>query len=274
MADPDESAAPPPPNPCVRALREAMRLFSQAVIDRAGGQPDGRVGVADLKAIQTYLTQRDSNVEAYLDSLMVECREWQRAALMNELRADTFNRVMVGLFEDRLTPRGEVRQDDPTRIPRQFLPAFFQWAHGVLGDEFVAHNEAACNHAKNRLIQEVGMSFDWAELERQTDVRRVRQETAYRLLTYFGRNFKSKVSAFIKKMNYNLTETDRSFGLGRDYLFNERRTRILLFAIIRAIDPVDMPPAERKVLARNLGEGKFPIIERIKIDVKTLDERM
>ncbi|SDH45517.1 hypothetical protein [Roseospirillum parvum] len=261
----------PPLNPCVRALREAMRLYAEAVLDRARAMPDGRVGAVDLLAIQAYLMRRDSNVEAYLDSLMVECREWQRAALMNELRGDTFHRLLVGLFEDRLTPRGELGRDDPERLPRQALPAFFQWAHGVLGAEFVTRQERACERAKGRLIEQAGMAFDWADLERQPEVVTILQETAYRLITHFGRNFRGKVATFITKMNYNLTETDRSFGLGRGYLINERRTRLLLSALIRPIDPEAMGPEARQTLARNLGEGKLAIIQRLKAEVASLD---
>jgi hypothetical protein len=94
-----------------------------------------------------------------------------------------------------------------------------------------------------------------------------------RFVIYFREDFEKKKKWIIKALNYNASDSDLRGGLAGSYLFNEGKLKILLLAMIRRIDAGMMTASERAALVKNIGEERIKTVERVKMDVKLLDDK-
>ncbi len=266
MAKPDTSY-----RPTVDAL---LNLFFNAVREKfahAGAQGLSR---EEVDAIFTYFSEGSPELDSYYRALFENYDRIKAQTMMNSMRADEFNRLLVQSFEDYLVDRGAPKDGKapPDRIPREVLPALFHATKQILGSEFVETSSKTCRDIRRILEQRDGPAFSWESFYSDGKVLQVQQRALSRFVVYFREDLEGKKRWIVKALNYNAGGEIKG-GVASSYLFTEGRLKILLLAMIRRVDAATMNAEKRAELARNIGEERIKTIERVKMDVKLLDDR-
>lgn len=247
-------------------------LFARAVVDRAKEQGKDHVSLDDVEKIYNYFSEGNPAIDSYFEQLIETCREHHQSLFINRMRRDDLNRVVVALFEEVLTDRANMFDRSPDRIPRQTLPAFLTWLRDTLGAEYIALNQQKLQIARERVERAKGEAFDWRDYLQEPDVIAIQADAAVRILAPFQRRFEQSVSAFIKKMNYNLAAEALSEGLGSDYLFNRKRCKAMLLSIISKIDVDEVSKTRAGHLRELFDAARRERIALLKMEVKTMSE--
>lgn len=265
-----------PEAPFYRATVDALfRLFFDAVMEKFHLEGDHLLTRADVEAVADYFRGGNPEFEEFCHRLFAEYDRLSTGQTLNQMRLDEFRRLVVESFEDRLEPRERDRRarTPVDRIPREVLPALFHLLRQILGAEFIERAEGTCRAARQAIEDRDGPAFAWSVYYGDPEVVRVQQQTLARFLLYFRDDFETRKKSVIKALNYNRGDADIRGGLSGSYLFTEGRLKVMLLAMIRRVDAEAMAEAERAVLLRNIGEERAKTVERVKMEVKLLDER-
>ncbi len=259
-------------SPTVQAL---FRLFSNAVMEKFNASDQQTITRSEVEAIISYFSDGSPELDMYYQQLFRSYDELNSAMHMNAMRTDEFNRLVVSSFEDMLNDRTAPKgtKVPPNRIPREVLPAFFHALRQILGEEFIEKSQAECNQMRKIIENRDGPAFKWESFYSDPLIVRVRQRSLARFVIYFRENMDRKKKWFIKALNYNVGDADISGGLASSYLFTEGKMKIMLLAMIRYVDHNAMKPEDQQVLQKNIGDQRIKTIERVRMDVKLLDDR-
>lgn len=261
--------------PTFRATVEALtNLHFNALREKfARGRAEGLTH-AEVEAIFTYFKDGSPELDAYYRALFDSYDRIKAQSMMNSMRTDEFNRLLVESFEDYLVDRAAPKdgKPPPDRVPREVLPALFHASKQILGSEFVETSAKSCRDIRRILEQRDGPAFSWDTFYADPKILQVQQRAIARIVVYFREDFETKKKWIVKALNYN-AEGSIKGGIASSYLFNEGRLKILLMAMIRSVDAGIMNAEARAVLVRNIGEARVKTIERVKMDVKLLDDK-
>jgi len=266
----------PPKEAPYRATIDALfQLFSNALLEKFTRSGDARLSREETEAIIAYFREGSPELDAYYAQLFGVYDRVNAAAAMNRMRADELNRLIVESFEDYLVDRSAPKEAKapPDRIPREVLPAFFHAMRQVLGSEFLEKSASACREVRRVIQTRDGEAFSWHDFFADAAIRRVQQRAISRFVVYFREDFEKKKTWIVKALNYNASGGDIRGGVASSYLFNEGRLKILLMAMIRRVDAAAMDAAARAELVKNIGEERIKTVERVKMDVKLLDDK-
>jgi hypothetical protein len=257
--------------PTVEAL---FKLFSNALLEKFNQPGHDSLHRDEVEAILAYFQAGSPELEAYYERLFGAYDRLNSALAMNRMRSDEFNRLIVESFEDRLSDRaapkdGKIPAD---RIPRETLPAMFHVMRQVLGAEFIEKSATTCREVRHAIQDRDGPAFSWEAFFLDPMMIQVQQRTLARFIVYFREDFEKKKKWMVRALNYNASDADLRGGLASSYLFAEGKLKLLLYAMIRRVDAGAMTAADRAVLAKNIGEERIKTIERVKMDVKLLDD--
>lgn len=258
--------------PTVDAL---FKLFSNALLEKFNQPGHDSLRRDEVEAILAYFQAGSPELEAYYERLFGAYDRLNSAMAMNRMRSDEFNRLIVESFEDRLTERaapkdGKIPLD---RIPRESLPAMFYVMRQILGAEFIEKSATTCREVRHLVQDRDGPAFSWEVFFQDAAMIKVQQRAIARFVIYFREDFEKKKKWMIKALNYNASDADLRGGLASSYLFNEGKLKILLLAMIRRVDAGMMTATERATLVKNIGEERIKTVERVKMDVKLLDDK-
>ncbi len=257
--------------PTVEAL---FKLFSNALLEKFNQPGHSSISRDEVEAILAYFQAGSPELDAYYERLFGAYDRLNSALAMNRMRSDEFNRLIVESFEDRLTDRAAPKDGKiPTdRIPRETLPAMFHVLRQILGAEFTEKSATICREARHAIQERDGPAFSWEVFFLDPAMVQVQQRAIARFIVYFREDFEKKKKWLVRSLNYNASESDLRGGLASSYLFTEGKLKILLYAMIRRVDAGSMTAAERAILVKNIGEERIKTIERVKMDVKLLDD--
>ncbi len=261
----------PPYRATVGAL---MNLFFNATREKfaqAGAQGLTR---DEVEAIATYFTDGSPELDAYYQRLFAQYDRVNAAMTMNRMRNDEFNRLIVESFEDYLIERTAPKDAKvpPDRLPREILPALFHATRQILGAEFFEKSAKTCRDIRRILEERDGPAFSWDSFFDDEKVIQVQQRALARIVVYFRNDFPEKKKWIVKALNYN-SGSDIKGGIASSYLFTEGRLKILLLAMIRRVDASLVSGVALEKLTKNIGEERIKTIERVKMDVKLLDDK-
>jgi len=266
----------PPKEAPYRVTVDALfQLFSNALLEKFSRMPDATLSREEIAAIVTYFRDGSPELDAYYAQLFSAYDRVNAAMAMNRMRSDEFNRLIVESFEDYLVDRSAPKgaKPPPDRIPREILPAFFHAMRQVLGGEFLEKSAATCREVRRVIQARDGEAFSWDSFFADPAIRRVQQRSISRFVVYFREDFEKKKTWIVKALNYNSSGGDIRGGVASSYLFNEGRLKIMLMAMIRRIDPADMDADGKAELVKNIGDERIKTVERVKMDVKLLDDK-
>lgn len=256
-------------------VQALFRLFSNAVMEKFNKSGQDALSRDEVEAIITYFRDGSPELEMYYRQLFRSYDEVQAAIHMNTMRTDEFNRLIVASFEDALTdravPKGTKVPHD--RIPREVLPAFFHALRQILGEEFVEKCQKECHDVRNIIENRDGSAFKWETFFEDPLIIRVQQRALARFVIYFREQMDRKKKWIVKALNYNVGDGDISGGLASSYLFTEGKLKIMLLAMIRYVDHNAMKPDQQAVLQKNIGDKRIKTIERVRMDVKLLEDK-
>lgn len=261
--------------PSFRATVEAlMNLYFNALREKFAAAPASGLTRAEVDAIYDYFKDGSPELDSYYRALFETYDRIKAQSMMNSMRTDEFNRLLVESFEDYLVDRAAPKDGKapPDRIPREVLPALFHATRQILGSEFVETSAKACRDIRRILEQRDGPAFSWDTFYSDPKVLQVQQRAIARVVVYFREDFEGKKKWIVKALNYNAGGSIKG-GVASSYLFTEGRLKILLLAMIRRVDAGAMNVEARAVLARNVGEERIKTVERVKMDVKILDDK-
>lgn len=261
--------------PTYRATVDAlMALFFNAVREKFSGAAAQGLTRDDVDAIATYFADGSPELDAYYRHLFSNYDRLNAAMTMNRMRNDEFNRLIVESFEDYLVDRAAPKdaKAPPDRLPREILPALFHASRQILGEEFVEKSAKTCRDIRRILEERDGPAFSWDSFFGDAKVAQVQQRAIARIVVYFRTDFEAKKKWMVKTLNYN-SGTEIKGGIASSYLFNEGRLKILLMAMIRRVDASVMSAEARAQLVANIGDERVKTIERVKMDVKLLDDK-
>jgi len=255
-------------------VQALFRLFSNAVMEKFNTSAEGKLTKAEVEAIFQYFNDGSPELDMYYQQLFRKYDELNSAMHMNRMRSDVFNRLIVNSFEDQLTDRSAPKgaKAPPNRIPREILPAFFNALRQILGEEFIEKSEAECISVRRIIEERDGPAFKWETFYADPLIVRIQQRALARFVIYFRENLDRKKKWFVKALNYNVGDGDIKGGLASSYLFNEGKLKIMLLAMIRYVDNNSLTPEEQAVLLKNIGDKRIKTIERVRMDVKLLDD--
>lgn len=262
--------------PPYRATVEALfRLFSNAVLAKFNQPGHDSLSRDEVEAIVAYFRDGSPELESYFAMLFDSYDRKNAAMAMNRMRSDEFNRLVVASFEDYLVDRAAPKnaKTPPDRIPREVLPALFFAMRQVLGPEFSDKSATICHQVRTIIQERDGLAFSWDSFYADPAVLQVQQRAIARFVVYFREDFEKKKKWIIKSLNYNVADADIRGGLASSYLFSEGKLKIMLFAMIRCVDASLMNETQRAILVKNIGEERIKTIERVKMDVKLLDDK-
>lgn len=261
--------------PNFRATVDAlMSLYFNALREKFAQAPAGGLSRAEVEAIYAYFRDGSPELDSYYRTLFDSYDRIKAQSMMNSMRTDEFNRLLVESFEDYLVDRTAPKdgKPPPDRVPREVLPALFHASKQVLGSEFVETSAKTCRDIRRILEQRDGPAFSWNTFYADPKIVQVQQRAIARFVVYFREDFEAKKKWIVKALNYN-AEGSIKGGIASSYLFNEGRLKILLLAMIRRVDAGAMNAEARAVLTRNIGEERIKTVERVKMDVKLLDDK-
>lgn len=250
-----------------------MNLFFNATREKfaqAGAQGLTR---DEVEAIATYFADGSPELDAYYQRLFDDYDRINAAMTMNRMRNDEFNRLIVESFEDYLVERTAPKdaKAPADRLPREILPALFHAVHQILGPEFFEKSAKTCRDIRRILEERDGPAFSWDSFFSDGKIVQVQQRALARVVVYFRTDFDTKKKWLVKALNYN-SGSEIKGGIASSYLFNERRLKILLLAMIRRVDASLLGGLAREQLIKNIGEERAKTIERVKMAVKLLDD--
>ncbi|WP_337996749.1 hypothetical protein [Oleispirillum naphthae] len=266
----------PPREPPYRATIEALfQLFSNALLEKFSRSGDTTLSREEVEAITAYFRAGSPELDAFYAQLFSAYDRVNAAMAMNRMRSDEFNRLLVESFEDylvdRSVPKGAKTPAD--RVPREVLPAFFHAVRQILGTEFLEKSAFTCREVRRVIQARDGEAFTWDVFFADAAVRRVQQRAISRFIVYFREDFDKKKVWIVKALNYNAGGGDMRGSVASSYLFNEGRLKILMMAMIRRVDPSGMDAGGKAELLKNIGEERLKTVERVKMDVKLLDDK-
>jgi len=258
-----------------QTVQALFSLFSNALLEKFKTSGHETLTRGEVEAIISYFKDGSPELEMYYQQLFRGYDKLNSAMHMNAMRTDEFNRLVVSSFEhilsDRTAPKGtKVPQD---QIPREVLPALFLAMRQILGEEFVEKAAGECSQVRKIIENRDGPAFKWESFYNDPLIVRVQQRTLSRFVIYFRENLPRKKKWFIKSLNYNVSDADISGGIGSSYLFTEGKLKILLLAMIRYVDHNAMKPEEQQILRKNIGDKRIKTIERVRMDVKLLEDK-
>ncbi|MGE4527303.1 MAG: hypothetical protein AB7D00_02955 [Rhodospirillaceae bacterium] len=266
----------PPREPPYRATIDALfQMFSNALLEKFNRSGDATLSREEVEAITAYFRAGSPELDAFYAHLFSAYDRVNAAMAMNRMRSDEFNRLLVESFEDYLVDRSAPKDAKPPadRIPREVLPAFFHAVRQILGGEFLEKSATACREVRRVIQTRDGDAFSWDSFFADASVRRVQQRAISRFIVYFREDFDKKKTWIVKALNYNSGGGDIRGNVASSYLFNEGRLKILMMAMIRRVDPAAMDAGSRAELVKNVGEERLKTVERVKMDVKLLDDK-
>ncbi|MBN2752234.1 MAG: hypothetical protein JXQ84_05950 [Rhodospirillaceae bacterium] len=266
----------PAKEPPYRTTVDAIfQVFSNALLEKFSRAQGDSLSREEVEAIVAYFRNGSPELDAYYTHLFDAYDRLNTAMSMNRMRADEFNRLIVESFEDYLVDRSAPKgmKPPPDRIPREILPALFHAMRQILGAEFLEKAASACRDVRAMIQERDGEAFAWETFFSHPTVRRIQQRAISRLIVYFREDFEKKKTWIVKALNYNASGADIRGGIASSYLFAEGRLKIMLMAMIRRVDGGAMDPVARAELVKNIGEERIKTVERVKMDVKLLDDK-
>lgn len=253
-------------------MKSLVTLFAKSLISVALTSKNQSVSVKQIEKAHDYLIHQGELFDRFACEAERSLYQRGESAAINRLRQHTFNRLIVRAFEEHLSHRNQPLLRDPNKIPREALPAFFYCINAILGDQRAGECRAACEKVRDEVQATHGLSFSWDHLYGHRGAMRVAQDAVSLIVIYFREKFDLRCEWLIKHMNYNfMPQRSQTGGLSSAYLFDRRRLRLLLLALIKFVDGDQMTPADQAVLMRNIGAERVKMVRKVKLVVKNME---
>jgi len=221
---------------------------------------DGHLSADDVEEMGVEFREQIGEIRTIFLDAVKSFTKAKHRSLNEDDRKNTFHRLMVHRFEDRLAPDSALEKS-PDRLSRRMLPGFFSVLSMMVGQDNLARFRKESDALAERLKVELGDAFEWSEVYKSKEGRRI----LLRAEMLMARNFTDvdkRVHWLIAFINGNLIAVDQTRP-GAAWTFSETAARDMLRDLFTGIKRTLNSENGRDALSRSLDDKGMAQLQKL-----------